>query len=287
MKRRGVKGAAPCRPPISRDILSCVHAHLVQADTAWEDKAENYRRVRLLMKSAPVQSGDLILLAEMFDTGFSFNVQRTADADGATLVFVCTLARETGAWVQGARTVIGPDGRGRNRATIAAPTGKVVAEYDKVHPFSFGKESEHFSGGDHVLVYPWHTETQIAQVCPAICYDLRFPELFRLGVAQGAEIFAIGANWPSSRAMHREALARARAIENQAIVMCVNRAGRDPHLEYGGGSLVFGPKGELLGALEDGPGVLTVPVDLDAVRAWREAFPALRDVRCGVTPPRG
>ncbi len=259
-----------------------MRAHLVQADTAWEDKAENYRRADALVASARIAPGDLIVLPEMFDTGFSFRLEATADSDGATRAYLQGLARRTGAIVQGSRTVLGPDQRGRNRATIVAADGSVLAEYDKIHPFSFGKEAERFSGGDRVLVYPWQSGPDPPRrtiVCPAICYDLRFPELFRRGMLMGAEVFAIGANWPAPRALQRETLARARAIENQAVVLCVNRAGSDPHLTYSGGTMAFGPKGETLGELADGPGVLSVEIDLAALRQWRATFPAWKDAR--------
>src|SRR5262249_53152981 len=132
-----------------------MRAHLVQPDIAWEDKRENHARVAAMLDSAGVSPGDLVLLPEMFDTGFSFNIDRTHDGAGQTLEFLKGLSRRLGATVQGARTVIGPDGRGRNRATITGPDGSVLAEYDKIHPFSFGKESESFSGGERVVTYPW------------------------------------------------------------------------------------------------------------------------------------
>jgi omega-amidase len=104
--------------------------------------------------------------------------------------------------------------------------GKLLAEYAKVHPFTFGREPEAFEGGDGVVTYAWGGLT----VCPAVCYDLRFPELFRHGLMRGAEVFCLGANWPDARQAHWRALAMARAIENQAFVLAVNRVGRDPHL---------------------------------------------------------
>ncbi|MBY0262385.1 MAG: hypothetical protein K2Q20_08575, partial [Phycisphaerales bacterium] len=117
------------------------HAHLVQLDIAWEDKPANYARVRGLLSGAGVHSGDLIVLPELFDTGFSFNLSKTVDSDSATLRFVAELARELQATVQGSRTVLGLDGRGRNRASIAGPGGDILCEYDKVHPFTFGREA--------------------------------------------------------------------------------------------------------------------------------------------------
>jgi predicted amidohydrolase len=256
-----------------------MHAHLVQADTAWEDKPENYRRIRAMLEASPPDAGDLVVLPEMFDTGFSFNLARTADADGATLAFLRETARQFGVTLQGARSVLGHDGKGRNRATVCGPDGAVLAEYDKVHPFSFGREQEFFSGGEAVVTYPLSNATDRTTVCPAICYDLRFPELFRLGMLSGAEVIAVGANWPAPRALHRSALLIARAIENQAIVLGVNRAGADPHLTYAGGSMAVSPRGEVLAQAGDGPTVLRVPLDLAGLRAWRETFPAWKDTR--------
>jgi len=260
------------------------HAHLVQLDIAWEDKPANYARVRSLLARAEVCAGDLVVLPELFDTGFSFNLGRTVDADGATLRFIAALASELRATIHGSRTVLGPDNRGRNRASIAGPDGGIICEYDKVHPFTFGKEAEHFSGGERVETYSWMPEGPAsvaapAVVCPAICYDLRFPELFRIGLLKGAEVFALGANWPAPRKLHRSALSIARAIENQAFVLSVNRAGRDPTLIYAGGTMAVSPRGEVIGELDEREGVLSVPVDVASVREWRAAFPAWKDHR--------
>lgn len=261
-------------------------AHLVQLDIAWEDKAANYARVRSLLDRARINPGDLVVLPEMFDTGFSFNLPKTNDADGQTLRFLVDLARQTRATVHGSRTVIGPDGRGRNRASVVGPAGEVLCEYDKVHPFTYGRESEFFSGGDAVRTYTWTrgpadsvAPGERTTVCPAVCYDLRFPELFRRGLQMGAEVFALGANWPAPRAPHRRALAVARAIENQAFMLCVNRAGRDPHLVYAGASLAVGPRGDVLAEAGEDECVLSVEIDLAALRAWRAEFPAWRDHR--------
>ncbi|MGD9689921.1 MAG: nitrilase-related carbon-nitrogen hydrolase [Phycisphaerales bacterium] len=256
-----------------------MHALLVQSDIAWEDKAENYRRIEAMLRASPPEPGDLVLLPEMFDTGFSFRLDVTADRDGATLAFLKRLAREHEITLQGARSVAGPDGKGRNRASIIGPDGELVAEYDKIHPFSFGRETEFFAGGEQVIAYPWRAGEQVTTVCPAICYDLRFPELFRRGMKLGAEVFALGANWPAPRALHRTILAQARAIENQAYMLCVNRAGADPHLTYAGATVAFGPRGEALGQLGEEPGVLRVRIDLNSLREWRSTFPATRDAR--------
>ena len=249
-------------------------------DTVWEDKAENCRRIRGIVGGiSGLGPGDLVVVPEMFDTGFSFAVSKTADDDGATLAAICGIAHEFRVTLHGSRTVRGPDGRGRNRVTVAGPDGGVLAEYDKVHPFSYGRESEFFTGGSEVVTYAWEAGDERLLACPAICYDLRFPELFRIGMLRGAEVFVVGANWPKPRKMHRRALAVARAIENQAFVLCVNRAGRDPHLEYAGGSMAVSPTGEVIGEAGEAEEVLSVELDVASLRAWRATFPAWRDVK--------
>lgn len=260
-----------------------MQAHLVQMDIVWENQPANHRKVEALLKDAATRPGDLVVLPEMFDTGFSFNLDKTADRDGATLAFLRDLARSRRLTVHGSRTVVGEDGRGRNRVTAVGPDGEVLCEYDKVHPFSLGtpREADHFAPGAGVTTYPWLDADgrTVTTICPAICYDLRFPELFRQGMLMGAEVFAVGSNWPSTREFHRRTLSIARAIENQAFMLSVNRIGRDPALEYPGGSLAVGPRGDTRGVLEDGEGVLTVEVDLEDLRRWRAVFPAWRDAR--------
>lgn len=260
-----------------------MHAHLIQMDIAWEDVPANHAKVRSLLSGVSSNPGDLLVLPEMFDTGFSFNLDRTADNEGTTLAFLQTLARERRVTIHGSRTVVGSDGLGRNLATAVGPDGSVLAEYAKMHPFSLGRpsESERFAAGEQVITYPWLDVAGKTRcvIGPAICYDLRFPELFRSGMKLGAEAFAIGSSWPTARESHRRALSIARAIENLAFVFSVNRVGRDPSMEYPGGSLAISPRGEILGELGNHEGVLSVAVDMDDLRRWRGVFPALRDAR--------
>ncbi len=256
-----------------------MHAHLVQLDISWENPPANFARVDALLDDAPVNPGDLIILPELFDTGFSLNIATTNDADARTEAWLVALARRLGVTVQGGRTVL-PEAKTHalNIMSVIDPQGLTVCTYAKIHPFSYGREPDAFTGGDEILTYSWNKTTPI-RCAPAICYDLRFPELFRFAVKQGAELIALGANWPSARQSHWRTLLIARAIENQAFVLGVNRTGSDPHLHYAGGSIAIGPKGDILAEADDQECVLTCEIDPEKVRAWRKEFPALKDAR--------
>lgn len=255
-----------------------MQAHLVQFDIIWEDKDANYAIVERMLESAPMARGDFVLLPEMFDTGFSLNVERTADEDGRSGAFLRRVAQRWGVFVQAGITRRDAQGRGLNRAACYGPDGASLCEYDKIHPFSFGRESERFVGGTRVVTYDWNAgDGSALRICPAMCYDLRFPELFRAGLSLGAELYALGANWPAAREHHWRALLVARAIENQAYVLGVNRCGSDPHLQYPGASLVVDPQGRIVADGGTGPGVVSAAIDPQAVRSWRAIFPAWRD----------
>jgi predicted amidohydrolase len=250
-----------------------VRVAAVQLDIAWEDKPANHATVERMLVEAGVEPGTYVLLPELGDTGFSFDLD--AIVDERTLPWACQLARQLGIWLQPGFARRGPDGLGRNCAAIIDPTGEVHGVYRKVHPFTYSREADHYAGGDTVVIGPCGE----AAVCPLICYDLRFPELWRYAAIAGAEVFTIGASWPDVRQAHWRALLIARAIENQACVVAVNRVGRDPNHGYAGGSMVIAPSGEIVVEAGAEPAVITADLDLKALRRWREEFPALRDVR--------
>jgi omega-amidase len=247
----------------------------VQFDIIWEDKLANHAIIeRMLHEAEPaIAPGTFVLLPELGDTGFSMNLDRIVD--DASLDWGRRIARELQIYLQvGFARRDAATGKGLNCAAIIGTDGSVIAEYHKVHPFSYGKEALHYIGGRGVAV----VRCGDARVAPMICYDLRFPELWRLAAVAGAEIYTMGASWPSPRQHHWRALAIARAIENQAYVVALNRVGADPHLGYAGGSIIVSPKGDILAEANDQPSLLQADLDLAALHRWREEFPALKDI---------
>lgn len=257
-----------------------MQAHLIQFDIQWENKSANHERVRALIDESPIEAGDIIVLPELFDVGFTLNTDIACDLDDTTLEFLKQLALDTGCTIHGARaTRADQPGRAYNNATITFPDGSQHIDYRKVHPFSYGREMDAYDPGDTLKHYDWKSKEETLRVCPAVCYDLRFPELFRIAAKDGAQVIILGASWPTPRAMHWRTLLIARAIENQAFVFGVNRCGNDPYLRYHGGSIAVDPKGLILGELDEKERVLSVEIDTEIQREWRSEFPALRDIK--------
>ena len=179
----------------------------VQPDVAWEDKPANFARVRALLAETTIEPGALIVLPEMFATGFSMNVAGIVEGeDGPTHQFLAQLARDHKATVVGGVVTQAADGRGLNQAVVFNPQGQLLTRYSKIHPFSFAGETNHYAGGSEIVTFSW----QGLVVAPFVCYDLRFPEIFRHAVRQGAELLVVIANWPQPRDSHWQALLPAR-----------------------------------------------------------------------------
>ena len=252
-------------------------------DIAWENKPANFAKAQKLIAGAKVPPGSLVLLPEMFATGFSMNVPLLAESatpgpagkNSETAAFLARTAQEFGIFLMGGLITAGPKGRGYNQAGVYSPEGKELARYTKCQPFTLGGEAKHYEAGKEIVTFKW----QDCVVAPFICYDLRFPELFRAAVRQGAELFPVIASWPVKRIHHWVTLLQARAIENLAYVAGVNRTGTDPSLAYNGRSLIVNPHSDVLAQAGAEETVISADIDLDGLRAWRAEFPALKDMR--------
>lgn len=253
--------------------MSRLNLFAVQPDIVWEDKAANFHKVRALLAANPPASGSLVVLPEMFACGFSMNLAVTRqDGRREDESFLRDLARETKTTVLGG-VVSAAGERGRNEAVAFSPDGELLARYAKIHPFSGGGEDVGHERGAEVVTFAWGGFT----VAPFVCYDLRFPEIFRAAVKRGADLLVVIALWPAKRQQHWLTLLQARAIENQAWVVGVNRTGSDPQHSYAGRSVVVSPHGIIVADAGEQEGVLAASIDVEVAKAWRRDFPALRD----------
>lgn len=267
-----------------------VHVLQVGYDDA-EPVAERVERVSALV--AAQAGADLVVLPELWGpTGFDY--RRWADAaeplDGPTVTAVAKAAREAGATVHAGSIMEraadgdpdrGPDGRGLwNTSVVLSPAGDVVATYRKIHRFGFaGGEPRLIEPGGQVVTLDVPTPSGDVRVGLATCYDLRFPEQFRLLVDGGASVFVIPAAWPARRVGHWSLLGRARAVENQAGVVQCNTAGTHAGVRMGGRSQVVDHLGDVVAEAGDVEQVLVADVDTAAIATWRAEFPVLADRR--------
>ncbi len=247
---------------------------IVQMILAWEDSATNLRRLRELLLANRPQAGALVVLPEMFASGFSMNVNAIAggDVEGA----VAQLARELSVFIDAGVVNRAPTGKGLNESVIFGPDGSLLTRYAKLHPFTLAGEHLAYEAGREIVTFNWHEFT----VAPFVCYDLRFPEIFRIAGRRGANSFTVIASWPDKRIEHWITLLRARAIENQAYVIGVNRVGDDPGPNhYPGRSLIVDPLGKVLVDAGERECVVAADVSIDQVNWLRSKFPSLKDMR--------
>lgn len=250
---------------------------VIQHDIAWEAPQQTHDRVRPMIHAAADDGARLVVLTEMFATGFSMASDRIAEPpEGPSTAFLAEQATAVGAWVCASvptRDVVGA--LPVNRFVLAGPHGQ-LHHYDKLHPFTYAGEHEHYRGGDTSITVEVEEGLRLT---PFVCYDLRFADDF-WALAPHTDVYVVVANWPASRAVHWQTLLRARAIENQAYVVGANRVGQGNGIDYRGDSCIVDPFGELLAVAN--PGVeqtITADVDAARVRDVRARYPFLRDRR--------
>jgi omega-amidase len=227
------------RPEERTDSSHGLTVALGEYDTGWQDPVGSLARARDVAGQARAAGAHLLVLPEMCTTGFTMDAETFAEPpDGESVRAFSALAADHGLWMV-AGLSMRRKGRYLNSALAFAPDGSLVATYDKQRLFGYGRETEIYSAG----AAPCVIEVAGLTVALFICFDLRFPELFR-EVGPDVDAFVLIANWPTDRQRHWEVLTRARAIENQCYMIAVNRQGEGGGLVYAGGSVIFDPWGE-------------------------------------------
>ena len=242
---------------------------LIQTDLLWNDPAGN--RARFEQKIAEAGSADLIVLPEMFSTGFCTQPRLAAEPlGGETLPWMKRIAQKTDCALAGS-VAVEENGNYFNRFYFVKPDGS-VSQYDKRHLFTYGGEHKEFTAGDKRIIVEYKGWRILLQ----ICYDLRFPVGSRNRNDYDLALYT--ANWPTPRVDAWSALLRARAIENLCYVAGINRTGTDPNCSYCGKSALLDFKGQTLADVEPGKeALLSAELDADALRDFRKNFPALQD----------
>lgn len=269
--------------------MSIVRVAAVQHDIAWFDREANFAALAPKIAAAAAGGARIVLLTETFSTGFSFADPAIAEPEGGpSSQFLVAQAAAHDVWVGGTCAELAPDApvddqRVSNVFVLAGPDGTVY-RYRKIHPFSHSGEDEHVRAGTEYV-----TVTIDGVRCSLfVCYDLRFADEF-WALAHDTDAYLLVANWPAKRRHHWQALARARAIENQAYFVAVNRVGRDGPvdadgkrtgaLDHCGDSAVIDPLGEVLVSAAGAETTIFADIDSEVVASTRDHFRFLQDRR--------
>ena len=245
----------------------------LQHDIVWEDREANFGRLEPMIAGATASGARLVVLTEMFSYGFSLDADRITETPGGPSTrFLRKTAADHDIWLCGSIPILAPgDARPRNRLVLAGPRGELHS-YAKIHPFSYGDEHLVYDAGDKTVT----VQVDDLRVSLFVCYDLRFaPEFW--SVALETDLYLVPANWPRPRRTHWRRLLVARAIENQAYIVGVNRVGSGGGLDYAGDSRIVDPMGEILAGGADVEATLIAEVDRKRVTQTRERFPFLQD----------
>lgn len=247
-------------------------AALCQFCIEFENKEKNLLRAEQMIASAAKEHAKIIFFPEMSFTGFSMRVSVTGESDGETILRIQQYAQKYSIAI-GFGWVKKKTDKGENHYTVIDETGAILADYIKIHPFSYSGENQYFDAGNQTAVFHYSGMT----FGLFVCYDLRFPEIFR-AVSDQAEILVIAANWPEKRIAHWNKLLAARALENQSWVLGINCVGDQQNLHYNGNSRAVNPEGETVESLLNQEGILFFEMQDEAAQ-FRKRFPALQDRR--------
>lgn len=217
---------------------------IIQMNVKAEDPRFNRAKAKSLIESAAIEKPDIIILPEMWTTGFYFNkINEISDMEGMpTLNLIKDMATKYNTNIISGSFVNIMQEKRYNSAFVINRKGDIVANYNKIHLFKTMQENEYFTSGNEICIF----EIEGIKCGLIICYDLRFPELTRRLVLQGIKILFVSAQWPSARVEHWNILLRARAIENQIFIVACNVAGKYEQDEFNGNSMIISPLGEII-----------------------------------------
>lgn len=251
---------------------------LVSLNQLWQDKAANLKRCEMFVAQAKLVGCELVVFPEMTLTGYSLDIGKLVElaASSNTLVHFGEMAEHYGINIVFGACLTQPAwSKPRNVFCLASPDGSATVLYEKVHPFSFAGENTVLGAGERLGL----NEVGGMRFGAAICYDLRFPELYS-AMATLCDFTITIANWPARRIAHWRTLLQARAIENQCYTIGVNRTGCDGNgQEYVKSSMIVTPEGEIAKPMVTDMEIDIYEIDAGIVARYRELFPTVRDKR--------
>jgi omega-amidase len=247
---------------------------LIQYNPVWEDKERNKKTISRLIEEN-FSEEKILILPELTLTGFTMNSKKFAEPlTGSSALFYSALSKKIKADLFAGLIELHEE-KYFNSLLHFNPEGKLISVYRKIHPFTFSTEDKHYSAGET----PVTTQVDDLKIGLSICYDLRFPELFRRYGKERVDLLINIANWPDTRIEHWRVLLKARAIENQCYVAGVNRVGADIKLNYNGFSSLFDPMGNEIVSIKDEEIFITAEINKNIVDETRRQLPFLEDIK--------
>ena len=249
-----------------------INAAAIQFNIKQGDVDANLAYVRAALKRVADQGVQLVLLPEMWSSGFAYKnlnelalrtegiVEELLELSGQLKLVICGSMPE-------------PNGDKVFNAAYVMDNGRLAGVYRKLHLFSLLGEDKAFSGGNQWLL----ADTSLGKLGVIICYDLRFPELSRRLALEGAQVLCVPAQWPKPRQEHWRTLLRARAIENQLFVVSANACGLVGKLDFFGMSMIINPKGEVLAEADEEEREIVAELDMQVMDDWRAQIPCFND----------
>lgn len=248
---------------------------LGQLDMGFENNAYGKKHCEEIIHSAAKEQVDFLVFPEMTLTGFTIKIKEFAEPfhKSETINFFKQQATRHNMAICFGLPILNSN-KAENHCVIVSKTGELLADYAKIHPFSFGIEAEFYAGGTSLV----SCEIEEFNITPFVCYDLRFPEIFQIA-SQKSTLLVIIANWAVARRDDWSILLKARAIENQAFVIGVNRTGSGGGLDYFGDSMVVSPRGKVLAHAKEGTNLTTADIFFEEALRCRSKFPLKSDRR--------
>lgn len=257
--------------------MALLKISIAQMNVKLGQPEENLATVRRFAQQASAQGADVLVLPELWSTGYDLEnaVVYAADLDEGVWGETAVIAQQNNLAIIGSCLSNVGDGKIGNTAVFINKDGIILADYSKVHLFRLMDEHHFLTAGEKLAI----VETAWGNMGLAICYDLRFPELFRQYALADCVLTFLPAEWPHPRLEHWQTLIRARAIENQMYVVACNRVGQSKGIDFCGHSCVIDPWGEVLIEGGETESLLTVEIDLEKVTAVRRTIPIFKDRR--------
>ncbi|MCG3208723.1 MAG: Omega-amidase YafV [Anaerolineae bacterium] len=249
---------------------------LAQIDIELGDPAANLDKAAAWTAEAARRGSDVVVFPEMWTTGCDWsNIDRLAASQDEMIRAVAALAKKHHIWLNGSMLALDETGQPTNTSILFDPQGEQAGLYRKIHLFGVMDEDQYLAPGQSLAT----VETAWGQNGLAICYDLRFPEMFRSYALKGVNMVYLPAEWPHPRLAHWQTLLRARAIENQMYMVAVNRVGNDGTYDFFGHSAIIDPWGNTVVEAGETEVLLTATIDTETVTTVRQKIPVFRDRR--------